>query len=407
MTNLEGYSPPPPDDAGPSPSKTTGSSRVWTACIRRVRSGGWRTTRSARWPNHALLVLLERLPATGTSELVKPRLFGRNDAGEMVRHKRRFGPAWAQQVLAWVLDQTLRLLHPITPFVTEALWKELNATASAPGRDAADRRRAGPDPGGVARPRGAWPRGDRRRGRALRRCKTSSAGCATRWPGSTRRVRASKTPAIGKLPHAVNPRRGASVGGLAEADRGWICRLGPLRRPRDRSGRREAGRGRRRRSSPASRSSCRSRGWPTWASSVNGWASNGTKSPGISSGSSRSCQTRASCRRPRRRWSSRSGLRLAELQGQAGGDRAESGGDWRIVRSRFLFGCHGWLVRPCFEQHRQRSASSTRRSNGQRRLWWRPPWSHRTQPRCAVANCRRRRGLRSAARTACLGVKTC
>ena len=39
----------------------------------------------------------------------------------------------ARQVLAWVLDQTLRLLHPIMPFVTEALWQRLNAVAPRRG----------------------------------------------------------------------------------------------------------------------------------------------------------------------------------------------------------------------------------------------------------------------------------
>jgi valyl-tRNA synthetase len=58
-------------------------------------------------------------------ELVKPRLFGRNDAGEMVRHDDESARI-AQQVLTWVLDQTLRLLHPIMPFVTEELWRRLN-----------------------------------------------------------------------------------------------------------------------------------------------------------------------------------------------------------------------------------------------------------------------------------------
>lgn len=37
------------------------------------------------------------------------------------------GPA--QQVLAYVLDQLLRVLHPFIPFVTEAIWTELNAAA--------------------------------------------------------------------------------------------------------------------------------------------------------------------------------------------------------------------------------------------------------------------------------------
>ncbi|MBN1345009.1 MAG: valine--tRNA ligase [Phycisphaerae bacterium] len=39
----------------------------------------------------------------------------------------------AQQVLAWVLDQALRLLHPYVPFVTEALWRQLNAAAPKRG----------------------------------------------------------------------------------------------------------------------------------------------------------------------------------------------------------------------------------------------------------------------------------
>jgi len=39
----------------------------------------------------------------------------------------------ARQVLAFVLDQTLRLLHPIIPFITEALWQKLNAAAPRRG----------------------------------------------------------------------------------------------------------------------------------------------------------------------------------------------------------------------------------------------------------------------------------
>ncbi|MFT8469822.1 MAG: valine--tRNA ligase [Oenococcus sp.] len=40
------------------------------------------------------------------------------------------GKTPVQQILAYVLDQTLRLLHPIMPFVTEAIWQQL------PGRKA-------------------------------------------------------------------------------------------------------------------------------------------------------------------------------------------------------------------------------------------------------------------------------
>lgn len=39
----------------------------------------------------------------------------------------------AQQVLAWVLDQTLRLLHPFVPFITEALWRQLREAAAIRG----------------------------------------------------------------------------------------------------------------------------------------------------------------------------------------------------------------------------------------------------------------------------------
>ncbi len=39
----------------------------------------------------------------------------------------------AQQVLAWILDQILRLLHPFVPFITEALWQKLNEAAPLRG----------------------------------------------------------------------------------------------------------------------------------------------------------------------------------------------------------------------------------------------------------------------------------
>jgi valyl-tRNA synthetase len=38
-----------------------------------------------------------------------------------------------QRVLAFTLDQTLRMLHPVVPFITEAIWEKLNDVA--PGRD--------------------------------------------------------------------------------------------------------------------------------------------------------------------------------------------------------------------------------------------------------------------------------
>ncbi|MCC6672877.1 MAG: valine--tRNA ligase [Planctomycetes bacterium] len=54
-------------------------------------------------------------------ELIKPRM---RDAGR--------APV-ARQVLAATLDQTLRLLHPFVPFVTEALWERLREVAPKRG----------------------------------------------------------------------------------------------------------------------------------------------------------------------------------------------------------------------------------------------------------------------------------
>ncbi len=65
-------------------------------------------------------------------ELAKPRLMGRDAAGESIRRDDASAHA-ARQVLAWVLDQSLRLLHPAIPYVTEAVWKELNAAAPRRG----------------------------------------------------------------------------------------------------------------------------------------------------------------------------------------------------------------------------------------------------------------------------------
>jgi valyl-tRNA synthetase len=56
-------------------------------------------------------------------ELIKPILTG-EDAGEKFE---------TQACSAWVLDQILKLLHPIMPFVTEELWAETGKTG--PARD--------------------------------------------------------------------------------------------------------------------------------------------------------------------------------------------------------------------------------------------------------------------------------
>lgn len=53
-------------------------------------------------------------------EMTKPRLAGSERAA-------------AQQVMVYVLDQLLRLLQPIVPFVSEAIWEQLNRAAPVRG----------------------------------------------------------------------------------------------------------------------------------------------------------------------------------------------------------------------------------------------------------------------------------
>jgi len=60
-------------------------------------------------------------------ELIKPRFRPETDANER---------AIAQQTLAFVLDQTLRLLHPFVPFLTETLWQSLRSLAPVRGIEA-------------------------------------------------------------------------------------------------------------------------------------------------------------------------------------------------------------------------------------------------------------------------------
>src|SRR5690606_26508901 len=63
-------------------------------------------------------------------EMVKPRL--RGELGEESRQA-------AQATLVTVLDVTMRLLHPIVPFITEAVWQRLPwREGSAPSLMVAD-----------------------------------------------------------------------------------------------------------------------------------------------------------------------------------------------------------------------------------------------------------------------------
>jgi len=61
-------------------------------------------------------------------EMAKPRLQGKDAASARA----------ARETLATVLDESLRLLHPFAPFLTEELWQHLKAAASRAGLKAAD-----------------------------------------------------------------------------------------------------------------------------------------------------------------------------------------------------------------------------------------------------------------------------
>jgi valyl-tRNA synthetase len=83
-------------------------------------------------------------------EIVKPRL---QDGSA------REDRAAAQETLALVLDQSLRLLHPFAPFLTERVWQHLRAQAAEAGL------RAGQAMESAALITAAWPAGDAQRRR--------------------------------------------------------------------------------------------------------------------------------------------------------------------------------------------------------------------------------------------------
>jgi valyl-tRNA synthetase len=66
-------------------------------------------------------------------ELTKPRLSPSPSQGEGRGEGQSAHHDSARQVLAFCLDQTLRLWHPTIPFITERLWEQLNAIAPRRG----------------------------------------------------------------------------------------------------------------------------------------------------------------------------------------------------------------------------------------------------------------------------------
>ena len=99
------------------------------------------------------------------------RLVHRDRQDPPVRRRRATAKETARQVLVYVLERTLRLLHPFMPFVTEEIWQHLPAR----GRGARSSR-PGRKPGAV----------DEEAEKQHGRCSwTSCAASATRAPSTT------------------------------------------------------------------------------------------------------------------------------------------------------------------------------------------------------------------------------
>ncbi len=98
---------------------------------------------------------------TGTSRQIKPRLYGDAPGGDVAR-----------AIACRTFDVALRLLHPIMPFITEALWQRIPgkadgawlATAAWP---APDKRASAPDATARVRPGSGTRRGRPRHSRRV------------------------------------------------------------------------------------------------------------------------------------------------------------------------------------------------------------------------------------------------
>jgi valyl-tRNA synthetase len=139
-------------------------------------------------------------------ELIKPRLYSKGEETETA--------AVARRVLATVLDQILRLLHPIVPFVTEALWKQFNE--KMPQRGVTQIRTGEP-----ALITAAWPDAAAfTRDPEVEREMTALQDVIRALRDTLARINtsraAAKQPAVGKLPRAVIRADAAIVAGLKE-----------------------------------------------------------------------------------------------------------------------------------------------------------------------------------------------
>ncbi|HKH84561.1 MAG TPA: valine--tRNA ligase, partial [Gemmatimonadales bacterium] len=130
-------------------------------------------------------------------EQVKPRLYGEQSGGDVAR-----------AVVAQAFDVALRLLHPVMPFITEALWRKF------PGR---------PETASISI--APWPRADRRAQDpdALR-----DFGLVQELVGAIRGIRAEYGIAPGQVVRAVVTPNDTTASKALEQERSTIIRLAKL-----------------------------------------------------------------------------------------------------------------------------------------------------------------------------------
>ena len=130
-------------------------------------------------------------------EQVKPRLYGDQQGGDVAR-----------AVVAQTFDVALRLLHPVMPFITEALWRRF------PGR---------PDTASISV--APWPRHDRR---AQDPAALRDFGLVQELIGAIRGIRAEYGVQPGQVVRAVVSASEGHTSAVLERERGTITRLAKL-----------------------------------------------------------------------------------------------------------------------------------------------------------------------------------
>jgi valyl-tRNA synthetase len=130
-------------------------------------------------------------------EQAKPRLYGDQPGGDVAR-----------AVVAQTFDVALRLLHPVMPFITEALWRRF------PGR---------PETGSISI--APWPRAD---ARAVDAAAVRDFGLVQELVGAIRTIRAEYGIAPGQTVRAVAGVESPAAATALEDERATIIRLAKL-----------------------------------------------------------------------------------------------------------------------------------------------------------------------------------